>query len=711
MTQRPRRTISLLAALLAVLVPLISAVAGAVMWQGYSKSSQASMGAGQQLFQSLQTEIAVQQQGLFEPLRFVISTLAADPDFGSGATDRYLNSFATILERYSHVSSFRVGFDSGELFEVIAFKSIDPGVAAAVMAPQAAAFAVHRIARAPATSRDKGTRETWVFLDAAHGELARTEVNRSEYDPRGREWFISAKKTPGELVETAPYVFDFSNQPGISVAKTLGGSKPGVISADITLSQMSSLVGGLAADSNQQLFFFYGAGDVVAHPEPDKIFGPGPWNPNQPLTLPNMSTLSDPVAKAMVAEFQRQGAFGIQTLRVAGVPYLAAVVPLGTSPMHMALALPESNFTGVLQSIGRDGLLISLGILALSIPLILLVARRFSQPLVELAQQTDRIAQFDLTFSDNAPSRIAEISQLSESMTRMKTALSQITKFVPKSLVQDLVRSGTRMEVGGERRLISVVFTDVKDFTTLAEKLPAEELMAQMSEYFDVVVRAVFANGGTVDKYVGDAVFAFWNAPSRQPDHEVLAWRAALAARAASNELNVRWKGLGKPEWYTRLGVHVGDAVVGNVGSSDRLDYTAIGDTVNMGSRLEGLNKVYGTQILASGPIATKTASHFHYRPIDIVIPKGALLPIEIFELMAERSGDDSACADLIAAWQPVIDQYRKQSWPTALDALRAFAARYPADEPAKTLRARMEGFLSTAPPPSWDGVTRFENK
>ncbi|MCA8968107.1 MAG: adenylate/guanylate cyclase domain-containing protein, partial [Planctomycetes bacterium] len=170
----------------------------------------------------------------------------------------------------------------------------------------------------------------------------------------------------------------------------------------------------------------------------------------------------------------------------------------------------------------------------------------------------------------------------------------------------------------------------------------------------DAVVRVVLEHCGTVDKFVGDAVFAFWNAPTLQSDFEIATCRAALAVKAATNALNETWRQEGKPAWYTRIGVHTGDAVVGNVGSSDRLDYTAIGDTVNMGSRIEGLNKFYGTQILVSDAMAARVQEVFLLRPVDTVVPKGGSAPFKIWELVGERdqiSGEDSARCE---AWHGV---------------------------------------------------------
>ncbi|MDX2144362.1 MAG: adenylate/guanylate cyclase domain-containing protein [Rhodospirillaceae bacterium] len=709
-----RRTFSLLAALLAVLVPLVVVVVGSVIWQGYRNSRAAAMDAGNQLFQNLQTEVAVQQQSLFEPLRFLISTFADDPGIAMGEPNRYLQPFITVLARYPHVSGFRVGYATGELFEVIAFRATDPVVRAAAGAPETALYAAHAIVMA-----DGNLRESWRFFDRDRAEVARREDPHVGYDPPTRPWYSAATATPGELVETAPYVFHVIREPGLSVAKAFSGDKPGVLSADVTLQQLSFTVGGLASENNEQLFLFLGNGKLLAHADLGTMIGPGPFDPQQAFDLPDVARLDNPVAAAMMDRFARQGPFSADTMVIEGVPFLAGIIRLGIegdvkspSPSHLALALPESNFTETFNAIARNAVAISLAILVLSIPVVVFVARRFSKPLEALALETERIAQLDLATPVAVASRIREIARLGDSLDRTKSALAQVAKFVPRTLVQDLVRSGTRMEVGGERRVLSVLFTDVKDFTTIAETLPAETLMAQMSEYFEAVVQVVLAQGGTVDKYVGDAVFAFWNAPLKQLDHELLACQAALAARDASNALNARWTAAGKPVWYTRLAVHAGDAVVGNVGSAERLDYTAVGDTINMGSRLEGLNKVYGTQVIASGAVVDKAKDRFLFRPLDTVVPKGAVHPVDIAELLgpADASREPEVAA-LCESWLKVMAAYRAREWKKAYAAVIAHAERFPNDGPGALFSQRISGFLSAPPPGDWDGATRFESK
>ena len=172
----------------------------------------------------------------------------------------------------------------------------------------------------------------------------------------------------------------------------------------------------------------------------------------------------------------------------------------------------------------------------------------------------------------------------------------------------------------------------------------------------------------------------------------------------------------GLPPWHTRFGIHVGDAVLGNVGSSDRIDYTAIGDTVNIASRLEGLNKFYGTSILASGQIAAICSDQFLFRRVDRGLPKGAGESLEVFELLAMVDGPEEfrasdAIKKLVPDWNAFFELYADQDWRRALDALEFFAREYPDDVVAGIYRGRVTEFLRQPLPADWDGITRFDRK
>ena len=237
-----------------------------------------------------------------------------------------------------------------------------------------------------------------------------------------------------------------------------------------------------------------------------------------------------------------------------------------------------------------------------------------SRSISRIAAKTERIR--DLDFSDRTPveSRITEIVRLSDSVERMREGLEVFGRYVSKNLVHQIMRSPETAGVGGTRREITVMFTDIEGFSRISETMEPELLTSRLSRYFDALGSAILVNHGMIDKYIGDGIMAFWNAPEPDPDHVVNACRAALQAAAAGRQLSEKWRQRGRPGFRTRFGLHTGLAVVGNVGAREHINYTLVGAVANQASRLEGLNKVYGTEILASGEVAGATADRFVWR-------------------------------------------------------------------------------------------------
>jgi adenylate cyclase len=211
------------------------------------------------------------------------------------------------------------------------------------------------------------------------------------------------------------------------------------------------------------------------------------------------------------------------------------------------------------------------------LPVVWLIARAISRPLLRLAEEAEQIRHFRLAEQIDLSSHLTEVRSLATAMNSMKAGLRTFGLFVPKTLVRRMIEAGTEPALGGRRREITVLFTDVAGFTELSETMEPEALMQHLSIYLETLTRALMANGGTIDKYIGDAIMALWNAPKRDEDHAARACRAALLARVANAELDQRFHAQGLPVMQTRFGLHCGDAVVGNVGSSDRMNYTAIG--------------------------------------------------------------------------------------------------------------------------------------
>jgi adenylate cyclase len=259
---------------------------------------------------------------------------------------------------------------------------------------------------------------------------------------------------------------------------------------------------------------------------------------------------------------------------------------------------------------------------------------------------------------------------------------------------------------------ITVMFSDIRGFTTISEKLDAQELAIFLNQYLSDMTSVVFERGGTLDKYIGDAVMAFWNAPFEQENHAALACRTALDMMARIHQMQKKWAAEGKPRLDIGIGLNTGVASVGNMGSSLRYGYTALGDSVNLASRLEGLNKDYGTHILVNETtyLATKN-SGLVFRELDLIRVKGKLQPVVIYELVA-------AAADLSADTQSRLDRFhesralfQQRRWLDAQSAFQSILDQWPDDGPARAYWKRCQEYLFDEPPSGWDGVFTMTHK
>jgi adenylate cyclase len=213
------------------------------------------------------------------------------------------------------------------------------------------------------------------------------------------------------------------------------------------------------------------------------------------------------------------------------------------------------------------------------------------------------------------------------------------SKFVSKSVVDELLKDPDKLKLGGEKKILTVLFSDIRGFTTISERLTPEALVEHLNEYLQAMTDIVFKYLGTLDKYVGDEIMAFWGAPIPQDDHAVLAARAAVEMMHVLDGLNKKWATEGKPELHIGIGLNTGDMVVGNMGSSSRMDYTLMGDNVNLGARLEGTNKIYNTGIIISEATYEYVKEHIIARELDLIRVKGKELPVKIYELVDIKEG------------------------------------------------------------------------
>lgn len=283
----------------------------------------------------------------------------------------------------------------------------------------------------------------------------------------------------------------------------------------------------------------------------------------------------------------------------------------------------------------------------------------------------------------------------------IKSAFSQ---YLNPALVNLLTKNPERLKLGGEERHLTVLFSDIRGFTTMSEGLKPDALVKLINSYLTPMTDLVMNNGGTIDKYMGDAIMAFWNAPLDQPDHPRLACATALEMMKKLNELKPIWEAVGIKKFDIGIGLSTGKAIVGNMGSTQRFDYTVMGDTINLGSRLEGLNKEYGTHIIVPRYTYLDVKDEFVFRELDYVRVKGKDLPIRIFELMGYKT--DTGSQRVASLFEQGLAAYRQKLWTMAEGFFKNTLALRPDDGPSKTFLSRIAMLREDETlPHEWDGV------
>jgi adenylate cyclase len=279
--------------------------------------------------------------------------------------------------------------------------------------------------------------------------------------------------------------------------------------------------------------------------------------------------------------------------------------------------------------------------------------------------------------------------------------------------VTDLIASHPeRLRLGGERRELTILFSDIRGFTGISEVLKPEELGELLNEYLGGMTDILFRHGGLLDKYIGDAVMAFWGAPVTIPDHAARCCKAALDMQAKLGSVRAHWKDRGVSYFEIGIGIHTGDAVVGNFGAAQRFNYTAMGDSVNLASRLEGLNKTYGTRMLVSESTRRAVGDEFVCREIDWVRVKGRQAPVAVHELLGRRVDDAGGrLARLAKDFDAAVAAYRAQRWDDALERLGALAEAHPEDHAVPNLAERCRAQRTEPPGAGWDGVYEAKTK
>jgi adenylate cyclase len=336
-----------------------------------------------------------------------------------------------------------------------------------------------------------------------------------------------------------------------------------------------------------------------------------------------------------------------------------------------------------------------------------LAQRLIAAPLIKVMDEIRHVERFDLDKVERHPSRLTEIENLSGAIGDMAQGLAAFRKYIPADLVKRLISDGNGARLGGAVKPMSVMFIDLAGFTGMSERL-GDRIIPLLSRYFDSVSTQIQETGGTIDKFIGDAVMAFWGAPAPNPDHAVDCCRAALACQRAMGEVGLV-DDHGQPV-KIRIGINSGDMLVGNIGSEVRLNYTVIGDAVNIASRLESTNKVYGSTIIIGPETRRLAGERIVVRELDRLAVYGRAGGLQIYELLA-MADEAGGTPDWVKSYEAGLESWRAGEFTAAIAAFETAKEIRKDDAASTVMLERCKQQLENPAGEDWDGTTIARTK
>lgn len=552
--------------------------------------------------------------------------------------------------------------------------------------------------------------DLYIFLDQNHNIIKQTPGPMT-FDPRSRLWFNLALKER-HPVWTDAYLYSQSYL-GTTVATPAieeNGTPVGVFGVDVRLGTLSQYLSKQKIGKHGEVFIIDKTGKVIASQEELSTESA----PSQSINLKNIHDIYKPYLENAFDVYLKEGQ-SLFEFESNGQIYLASfkLLPVFAENGWMLVLVDLStDFTEKIHKIELFYIIIFLLVFLIGLALMSHLVTRVVNPIKLLVKETERIKNFELEGPRRVFSRIKEVIELSDSIYAMRRGLRSFQKYVPAGLVRQLIKTGEDAEIGGSKRKLAIFFSDIEDFTLITEKYESHKLVKQICDYFENLTHIIIEDKGTIDKYIGDSIMAFWGAPMivHNPCHR--AAQAALNCIARLKELNKEWALRKKPVFLTYMGIHFGDAIVGSLGSSERLNYTALGDSVNIASRLVNANKIYGTTILVSETVYHQIKDAFVLRFVDVVMLKGKDESLEIYELLGEAK--QSILFDINAyqyKFAEAFMEYQHRKWKRAITLFNQCLKIYPKDTLAPIFIERCKRFEEDPPPANWRGIWRFSEK
>jgi adenylate cyclase len=669
--------------IIALFVAIVLVIGLTLVYLSFSRINEITNSAASKFINKVAEVSADRIGSQLKLVRDNLEILKSLPSIKSAAikdNPRLIELLAAMLKNNDQLFNLYVGYDDGSFIEMDAIDNVGQAARARLDAPAHASFRLVVISK----SDTGGPRSRKLFL-SDQLETIKELPGPTDYDPRERPWYKDAERHDGSWL-TGPYVFFATGKLGYTVQSSLDKGRDGVVAGDLLLNVTEDILRREQLTSSGVAFLFDDDDHIIAHPQMSEMLGREVSGQDN-ASIPHLRE-TDMAGVLKAIRTWRAGGISEQFFRDPDRRLYAAAFETipnsGPANLHMAVVAPvDEFFANILSERGRL-FAITLGFVGLMVPIVFLMGSLLSRSLRTLVQETDRIQRFEPSTAPPVRSMIREIDELGRSVATLRTVTQTFSRFVPRRLVERLIETGTPLQLGGTRREVTLLFSDVVNFTEITEKADPTRVMRYTSRYFAEMSREIMSHAGTVDKFIGDAIMAIWNAPADDPDHAANACAAALAFQRANDRLNMEFEREGWPVYRTRCGLHTGEAVVGNIGSEDRMNYTALGATVNLAARLEGLNKTYGTSILVSSALKKRVEARFFFRSIDRISPKGFAESFDIYELRSEADDSDRSNPEFCREWESVYAALRNGPLVIAETELAAFVSKYPKDKVAR---------------------------
>ena len=474
----------------------------------------------------------------------------------------------------------------------------------------------------------------WQQVDAK-GRVVKKWTQELDFDPRTRPWYKLAEAWWDQAIHwTEPYAFAPSGDPGITAAVRVDGpTVPYVLAFDILLENLSEFAQKISVPANGKVFVLTNDGRLLVPPMEQ-------GQDLETLLLKHPEELGMSLVTESIRRWDAQPTLKPFRFRHDGEIWWGGFrrYDLGLDQKFwIGVLIPERNFVGENRRDRAVLLVVTLLALAVGTLMAFYLSRSYSEPLQKLVEHSSRLQTLKTDVEVDVESKISEVRHLAEAQENMRRALDSFARYVPLEVVRELLSRGEAAEVGGENAEVTVLFTDIQGFTTIAESMTPAELTGHMSSYFDALVGILHRHGATVDKFIGDSIMAFWGAPKALRNHSRPAIEAVIEIREWLDRANEKWRSEGLPPLPTRFGLASGEVTVGNVGAVHRLSYTALGDPVNLAQRLEALNSRLHTSVLVDENVRGAAGEGFEWRDVEKVQIKGKIVLVRVFELLGRK--------------------------------------------------------------------------